>query len=176
MSTDKIKWDKSIEKFILDKMIINKLLPATIFNKYPDQLPSQRTYERRRADDQDFSNKINMAYGVIFDHYHGQLEELSSMSPVEAYIHYGKAKSPEDVDFKDANSWWQGRIRVLTTNVTTVSGILSKKYDKKQQVEVKGEVDNKHIFVFPDYVKLAADQALISSSKDITPIDDDNIV
>lgn len=134
-------------------MIEDKLLPAKIFRVFKDKLPSIKTYNRRLLDDNDFREKVNAAYEVIFDDLHAQLEDISCMSATDAILKYGNINNPEDVDFKEAAEFKKSRIDTLKFSLARLAAVLSRKYNVKQQIEHTGQLESQYTFVLPDYSK-----------------------
>ena len=161
-----VAWSKKHENFVLDSMVDDKLLPAQIFTRFKDTLPSLRTFNRRLIDDPEFREKVNACYEVIFDDLHVQLEEISMMSATKAILAYSDVTESDEVDFREAAEFKKSRIDTLKFSLAKLASVLSRKYNSKQLIEHTGQIENRQVFVLPDYVKQYQQGQVIDIDKD----------
>lgn len=139
----KVKWTKKIEDFVLDEMMQGKE-PAIIFRENSAKLPSLRTFNRKQVDDPDFKERVDAAYTVIYQIKQAELNELTSKTTSEL---------KPDVDFKEAAEWKKARIDALKFELGKLAGVFSRRYDKKQSIELSGESNQTIRFVLPEWTK-----------------------
>jgi len=157
-----IKWTSKIEDFILDEMIKGKD-PSNIFKDNADKLPDIRTFHRRQIDDVEFREKVDAAYTVQYQMLKAELHELSTKTTSQIL---------PDADFKEAAEYKRTRIDALKFELGKLAGVFSRRYDKKQTLEIdSGSLGPSFTFIIPDY---SADKEQISSKCKV--IDHQNVV
>ena len=159
MATKHKKWTKKLQDFLLDEMIKGKD-PTNIIRENSDKLPSESSFHRRQIDDLDFREKVDIAYTCQYQQMKAELHELTSLSAMAAMDKYGTLASGEEVDFKSAAEFKKSRIDAIKFELGKLAGTFSKRYDKKQTLEVTGQLESQHTFVLPDYVALQASRTI----------------
>jgi hypothetical protein len=152
-----IKWSKIVEEFIVDKMIEERIFPSDVFTKYQNQLPSIRQHEKQWINSERYRAKLESAYAVLLDFKASEYNAVSSMTPVEYYLHTGKSSDSENVDFKDAAAYHRERLNSLKYQINFISTLFVKKQEAiKRKVEKEAASppkDIKPLFTLPSLVK-----------------------
>lgn len=124
-----VRWSKTVEKFILDKMSEGHTISA-IKQKWPDKIPDPKTVYRRSQKDREWAEQLDQAYTLW---YYAKLEEIDRLSSALASEIYPL------VDFREAEAALKRRIDALKFALGKMAPIMSKRFDKAQKLDVKSE-------------------------------------
>jgi len=164
------KLTKKQEQLILDEMIKGKD-PTNIFEDNSKELPSIRTFYRHQLEDTDFREQVDQAYTIQYQQMKAKLNQISQMSALAVLEKFGTLAAGEDPEFKSAAEFKKSMIDTYKFELGKLAGTFSRRYDKKTQIEMSGELSNQTTFVLPNYIEMAkklADHKVIDIKDDDT--------
>lgn len=127
-----VRLTKKVKEFICEKMA-EGLDVSSICKKYSDQVPDRATIYRESVKDPDFRDDLNQSYTILLMHRLDELHEVSDEDWVKDRLdHYGG-------DYKLAFEARRARLDELKFMLGKIAPILSKRFDKTDKVEIKGE-------------------------------------
>lgn len=142
-----VRMTPKVQNFIIDK-ICDGYDVATICRKWTDQVPDPKQIYRAGAKNDEFSKRLNEAYGVLMMHRMDKFHEIASTPATELF--------PKIQDWREASQCKKDVIDELKFTLAKMAPILSNRFKQVQEVNVTGDMKSE-ISVIKYYSPVALD-------------------